>query len=441
MSNSSIEDTAATKRPFCFMVAVWGQPYCQSLIDFCLPSLLAPDNLPRLDAAAGHRLLIATTRQDWERIEHLPVMERIRRHVTPTLLEIGTPPAPGYEAVLQHQTRCLKQLFDAAYRYRSYGCLLLPDVIFSNHMVLSLQRAVRESTHLLLITALRQVEEDVLAELSDLGLVSKDRPLSISAEPLTIEPRPLVDLAVRHLHPEIAAFAEGQRRQRARPPFRFWRAADGRGLILHTFYALPVLMDFAVVPADHTSCLDYSDFESVYLGYAYRRGQVRVVSDSDECGVLSLTPRAVNHTRKWRIFERGGARIMPQLALLADLRNSMAAYVRKTRDVVRRDTFRQSVNWHTTDIDESWLSEETRINRLIDRAAGDYYTDPSHFPASFGRDQRYWLFDLVGALQQLLRYVYSLQFIFAALTGHPEKRAIVRRKLTALAAWIGVAKP
>jgi hypothetical protein len=44
--------------------------------------MLAPGNLPRLEAADGHRFLIAAPIEDWDAIEHLPVMERAREHVT-----------------------------------------------------------------------------------------------------------------------------------------------------------------------------------------------------------------------------------------------------------------------------------------------------------------------------------------------------------------------
>ncbi len=431
--NGAPSEVTVNSRPFCFIVVVWGEQYCRRLADFCLSSLLAPNNLPCLDAAAGHRLLIATTRADWQRLEHAPAIERLRRYVTPTLIEIELPSAPGYGGVLQHQTRCLKQLFDAAYAYRGYGCLLLPDVIFSDGLVTSMQRSVRNGDHLLLLTAMRQTEEDVLAELSARGLMSKEREPVLSAEPLTIPPRTMADLAVRHLHPESMVYAEGQRRQQARPPFRFWRLGNGRGLVLRTFSGLPILMDFAAVPADHTACLEQSNYESAYLASNFPdSSSIRVITDSDECCILSLTPAAVDRTRDWWVFRRVGARLVPRLALLADLRNSMVAYVRTHHDEVRRALFQRSVRWHADNVDDAWLREEAEIDRMITRAAGDYYDNPSHFPARVRRNPRYWMVDLFAIAQHLLRYVYALQIVLAALTGNAEERAILRQKLSAI---------
>ena len=80
-----------TGRPFCFMTQFWGERYRDYYVDYCLPSLLAPNNLPLLRAKDGHCFLIATPREDWDAIEHLPIIEKLRQFVTPTLVETPAP--------------------------------------------------------------------------------------------------------------------------------------------------------------------------------------------------------------------------------------------------------------------------------------------------------------------------------------------------------------
>ena len=82
---------AMTARPFCFMSQFWGQRYRDYFVDYCLPSLLAPDNLPRLRAEDGHCFLIATPSEDWEKIVNLPIMKKLRVFATPTLIETPAP--------------------------------------------------------------------------------------------------------------------------------------------------------------------------------------------------------------------------------------------------------------------------------------------------------------------------------------------------------------
>ncbi len=82
---------AALSRPFFFMVPFWGKRYRQYFANILLPSLLSPNNLALLRADQGHRFLIATTIDDWDAIIRLPVIERLRAHATPTLIEIKKP--------------------------------------------------------------------------------------------------------------------------------------------------------------------------------------------------------------------------------------------------------------------------------------------------------------------------------------------------------------
>src|SRR5271170_1450818 len=119
------------KRPIYFMVPFWGRRYREYFVDLCLPSLLAPNNLTLLRAEDGHRFLMATTREDWEAIEHLPIMERLRQHSTPTWIEVDKPQqnqtsANGeayaqYTSSIDHQNLCQKKLVEVAYRDRPYG--------------------------------------------------------------------------------------------------------------------------------------------------------------------------------------------------------------------------------------------------------------------------------------------------------------------------------
>jgi hypothetical protein len=92
------------------MVAFWGERYGDYLADLLLPSLLAPNNLPLLDAADGHRFFIASPRAEWETIERLPIMDRLRRHAQPQWVEVQSAPDTShirdaqerYVAVLAH---------------------------------------------------------------------------------------------------------------------------------------------------------------------------------------------------------------------------------------------------------------------------------------------------------------------------------------------------
>jgi hypothetical protein len=363
------------------MVAFWGERYRDYFVDLFLPSMLAPNNLPLLQTKDGHRFFIAAPHEDWEAMRELPIMVRLQRHVEPCWVKIdsateteGTDAHARYAAMLEHMKVCFRTLLEAGYDPSSYGSFHAPDTIISDGMVASMLRSVRAGHHLLLVSALRQSEEGVLADIKAWGLLQPGPPPSSTAHELILSPRVAADLAVRHLHPEMAVFEEGARDQPSLPPFRYWRMPEGRGILLHTFFGLPVLMDFSVVPATHTSCLDHDAFENVYITENFRgRGDVRMVPDSDEFSVLSLTPEAVNHSAPVRATDDRRTVLRREYERMCDVRRSIEFYVLRKLDAVRRDLFRTPVRWHSGELDDVWRKEEGKIERLLDRAAGDYF--------------------------------------------------------------------
>ena len=415
------------------MVAFWGESYRNRFATLLLPSLLAPANLPLLRAEDGHRFLIATTRDDWDIASKLPMIAALRRHVHPVHVEIPEGKDSGYAAALHRQTRCLKLLFQTAYPSRPYGCLLLPDLIVSDGFVAALLRAAASGERLMVLPALRQVEESVLGELTATGLMSTAGRQPEMAQPITLSPRTVASLALRHLHPEVAIFEEGHPLQPLYPPFRFWRVPNRDGIILHGFFGLPILMDFAAMPADHADCLDDYDYETIYLGRNFPDGAPSVITDSDECGILSLAEKSLDRSTP-RLSERFGLGLTPQYALLANLRQNIARYCRPHRDLVRRDLFRRTVFWHADDLDDAYRRKEDQIQNLIERAAGDYYASGTRLPATISANPRYFMLDLAAVPQSLMRMAGLVRILIAAAAGDSTKAAKLRQVVSALIA-------
>jgi hypothetical protein len=362
------------------MVTFWGERYRDYFVDLFLPSMLAPNNLPLLRPEDGHRFFIATTRQDWHAINKLPIMHRLRRHAEPSWVEINEPPTTEatdahtlYAAVIRHMHVCQRKLLEAGYHPSAYGSLHFPDTIFCDGMVAALLRSVQSGHQLVLCPALRQTEEAVIADLEAAGLLSAHLRPSVAAQELTIPSRLAADLAVRHLHPEMAVFQEGACGQPMNPPFRYWRTADGRGIILHTFFTIPVLMDYSVLRTDHTRCLDDDLVENIYVSANFRNcNAIHVVQDSDEFLMLSVTPRATNHSSRAATQEVRRSGLRQEYDRLCNIRRSFEFYVLRNSDVVRRDLFWTRVRWHANELDDNWTKEERRIERVLNRAVGDY---------------------------------------------------------------------
>lgn len=403
LSTSSTTDLGALPRPFYFLIPFWGQRYREHFTDRCLASLLSPGNFPCLRAADGHRLLIATTREDWQAIQGLPLIERAREHVTLQLIEIPTPvPAPpGSPAVITEQNKCQTLLIEAAYRDRVFGSMLWPDIIVSDGMVAALVRHAQNGRHLVLCTALRQTEEGVIAELTERGLL-ESVPSSRTGRPLILSPKYVADLAIRHLHSEVMVYEDLYRRhpfdlrRPFLPTYLFWRNAERQGLILHTFLFQPLLMDFAAIERHDTECLQHDLFENVYISRNFsKRDRIHVVQDSDEMGIVSLTPAEIG--------AQPALQARPSRSELVrqwTIRIAMGFHCRRTHDALKRDLFRLPVRWHVDELDDAWTLHERKIQKSLERAIGDYYSicavkGLDKFPSPLGTSPVYWPADVI----------------------------------------------
>ena len=363
------------------MVTFWGPVYRQYFVDRCLASLLAPGNLPQLRSDDGHRLLIATTADDWQAIEELPIMQAVRRYVTPIHLDIGSPrpTPPGSKAAILQQNRCQKLLLETAYSHRTYACMLWPDIIFSDGLGLSLLGWAAEGRQLVLFASLRHVQETVLDELAARDLLPPDTHPSLTCKPLVIPPRVLADISVRHLHPEVAVYDFEDSRLPACPAHLFARVAGDRGIVLHTFHGQQILMDFAALETHNTDCLSRGLFEDVYIDENFAGCEkIHVVRDSDEFGILSLTPAAVGSFSKREAVERSTLR--QTFALSWRLRAAMRYHTKENRFRIRRDIFRKPIRWHASDIDSAWTTKETELECIIDRVTADFYKSADQRP-------------------------------------------------------------
>jgi hypothetical protein len=432
-------DGAQNLRPFYFMVPFWGERYRNYFLDYCLASLLAPNNLGLLRAAEGHKFLIATTREDWQAIERLPIMETLRAHATPVFVEIPDRDASsyGYNDHLRYQNVCQKLLIEIAFRDRVYGSLLLPDIIVSDGMVASMLRAAEAGKHLVLCGVLRQTQEPVLAELTASGYLPADERPALTGRAVTVPPRVVADLSVRHNHWEVAVFDGDRDGMPAFPPFLFWYVHGENGLILHTSHAVNVLMDYGAIETHDLECLDQSLLEHIYVGRNFSRCDgIHIVEDSDEFGILSLTPVAVG--QRHLPYRGQGTGWFREFSWRCNLRGAMARYVGANRDVVRRKLFCTPIRIHARDLSQAWENTERRVEARFNSAVGDYVEcadgpDIQIFPRFPSPHLKYFLLDLAGfflARQELYR---KLSIIGGALHGDRHEWDRIMRSLARLA--------
>lgn len=242
-------EKARALRPIYFMVVVWGERFTDLLLQFCIPALLSPNNIPALQNR-GNRFLVATTDEDWQRIEVHPIVALLRRYAELVFIRIP-PPAEGVSFHL-HMGVGHKLATRMAYEDRAYAIVLTPDLIISDGCIALAQERATEGVQLVLTPALRFGEEPFFKNLARLGVASIESRLGDEGRALVATGRQLAWAGIRSFHSEMRTYEWDAPCFSAFPQACWWRVPGEDGVIVHSLSWFPLLMDYQAV-AEHDS--------------------------------------------------------------------------------------------------------------------------------------------------------------------------------------------
>ena len=350
------------EKPFYIINVIWGEAFRNYLLEYCLPSLLAPGNFPAL-RSGGHRLLFATTLEDWRVIQASPVVQALSRYAEPTFLEIPYP-EPGVSGCVHmgigHKLATARCFEDGA-----VGTLLTPDCLVSDGALAKLEALVDAGNEVVLTPAIRFTEEDLFAEMRAGGYDRIGVSRAETGTPLTIPPREVVRMAVPSIHSQCRAFEfEAAFFGEEMPTAPFWRVPHDGGIILHCLSWLAAALDYGAIREHSTTMLDETSIDGDYVFRNFgHQPKIHASRDSDEMMIISWAPREYcakpmrpDPLRRNRfMLERINWRI------LKDAFNS------EFFDDMKRGLFYEPARWHVHDIDEQWAPLEKRIARIIRR--------------------------------------------------------------------------
>ena len=347
-------------RPFHFAVLFWGEHYRNHyFLDCWLRSMLAPLNLPLLDSRDGHKLIIATTKEDWSALVFEPLVQQASHHVTLRWVEIDHPTYKEDDNIrtgaIIHQHKWMGELLRQTHDPNAYGSVWSPDCIVSNGLVFAMWKWRDLKYDCVICPVLRQAEEPLLAELGDQRVLG---------------PRKTADLSIRHLHRELWPFIEPVHRRMTHAPYRIWKMPDG--LLIHGFFGLPVFMDYAVVSREYRdgnidTCLRTGNFAACR--------KVHIVHDSDELSVLSLTPADFKNYPEF-----------PEepLSRWNTLANVRTAYKFFGTDHVRRQMWKTPIRWHSRPLNTEWYEKEQTIESELSSAISNWPMSRLRFDVPMG---------------------------------------------------------
>jgi hypothetical protein len=386
------EDKARKLRPFYFIVVVWGERYTDFLLNFCVASLLSPNNIPAL-LNKGNKFLIATTDEDWERMQNRVIFKLLNTFVEPVLLCI--PPCPEELSPCTHMGLGHKLATQMAYEHRAYGAILTPDVMLSDGTVAAMQRHAVNGVEVVLTAALRFGEEPLFDHLKQIGVISDDRRSGDVGSPLVASSRQLVWASLRSFHSESLRY-EWEKPYFHEFPSGIWWRVDQNGIVVHSLSWAPMLIDYNAMREHDSSVMDNWTIDGDYIFRNFGvSDKIHVVQDSDEMMHVSWAPLADREQSLRPTSHHYLNRFYGDWAKGIRLHSAVTNPI---FDPLKRKILPLAVFWHADPIDpQRWNEVESEARKVLAKYCGVKYESIGQVHISV----------INGGLGVLIRYSYS----------------------------------
>ena len=327
-----------TIKQITLLMPVWGYQFIGRFLEFCLPTLLAPNNIPAIAREKPCRFVLLSSVADEPIIRSHPAWQKLERHCACEIRAIDDLITQGNHTatITLAFERVLRQFGDA-----------MRDTCF---IFLMSDYLVADGS---LKTALRKIETGAGAVLAgNFQIIAEDatpllrRRLDLRSHEIVLPPRELVQWSLAHLHPATAAnIVNFGLTHNAHTNRLFWRVDEncliGRFYLMHPIAIHPEVSDFVV-----GSSWDYS-----FVPELCPSGNIAALTDSDDYLVVELQRRDY----EWENLQPG-----PVVA--AKLARSLAEW---TTDYHRRNVA-QTVVFHANDRPADLAQFITRSDAFVE---------------------------------------------------------------------------
>lgn len=323
--------------PVYLSLAVWGDEHVAMFLEFCLPSLLAPGNIPAICRRGGSRFLLHTRDADLATMSRSAAFQLLEQHIEVDVRLVDT----NGEATHGVLTRCHGEALEAANAAGVPLIFLSPDTVWANGSMAAVDRILGSGKRVIFLPpCMRMVKED--AEPAMRALIA-DR----GTTALSLDSRRLNEFAFGFLHPGMSEFFFERGRGKALLPMMLaWATPDG-GLLAHAFHQHPLL----VYPRRDLSGLSETIDGEFIAEVCPDPGDHYVVQDSDEMTAIEFVSRGV-----WNIEG-----FVPK-----EDSKAVARWAIDSASPVHWNLFRHPVRIHTRAIDPSaWVEPEAQAAAVV----------------------------------------------------------------------------
>jgi len=269
-----------------FVVAFWGEVYAKAFSEYLMPSLLAPNNLPKLLDAPDVEgvLFICTTIADLDRISNNLIYAKLKEFVDIEFIDIGERPIERAPSL--HMSYGHKLAISEVIKRKGYLSMLSPDAILADGSVATVIEHVSRGKRCILFPALRFDEQKCVSELSGRGYLKTDEIINISC-------RELVDVGLDNMHSWQKTFEFDKPYFSNVAIMAYFPLPDLGIAVFHASWGIAAA-DLGSLPLDYLSDLDADTIDGHFIDrcfFAPEHDRVpKLLSDSDDFFMLPLTP-------------------------------------------------------------------------------------------------------------------------------------------------------
>lgn len=258
-----------SRPPYHFITPVWGAEYTRLFVDVCLPTLLAPGNIPTLTDVPGSLYQIFTSPEDQRVIEKSVAFRKLTQHIKAEFQPIRA----RVDSIRNQyfvQSDCYRRGIKISDAAGAAMIFLNADVVVADGGISTLLRLIDSGKRAIMAMGVRlnkQAVEPALLRLSD-------DPQNCA---ITVSPRQLARLATDNLHQISRTHLYRSDDEGLNPAGLFWRVGD-EGLLMHCFHLHPVVVYPRRKNAPFTTTIDNDYLMEACPDLA----EMYVIQDSDE---------------------------------------------------------------------------------------------------------------------------------------------------------------
>jgi hypothetical protein len=260
------------------LLPVWGYRFVRQFLDFTLPTLLAPGNLPALASALPCQFVILTAEQDEDFIREHPTWQALEKICSVEIALIDDLITDGnYSTTITlAYARAVRQTGDQM--VNTCFIFLVSDYLVADGALGHVLERMRTGVSAVLAGNFQIIAEEAIPLLT--------RKLTAGSVALSVAPRELLRWTLNHLHAATTAnFVNYRLSHNAHTNRLFWRVDEntlvGRFYLMHPIAIRPEVTDFVV-----GSSFDYS-----FVPEMCPSGNIAAMTDSDEYLVVEMQPR------------------------------------------------------------------------------------------------------------------------------------------------------